>query len=246
MTELTSRVVAILQARMGSARLPGKVLMDLGGRSALARVISRVCRAELIDEIVVATTDSGGDEPIVAESARLGVCCFRGSETDVLDRYYRTARAFEAATVIRITADCPLIDPELVDAAIKTFRESSADYVSNGIENTYPRGLDVEVFTAEALTQAWENARTPYEREHVTPYLYGHPELFRLTSLVAAPDYSKYRWTLDTPEDLELLRTIYLRFDNHDDFNWRDVIALMEREPWLADLNRNVLQTLPE
>lgn len=236
------KIVATVQARMGSTRLPGKVLMDLGGESVLARVVGRLRRAKLVDKIVIATTDTAEDDAIIAECGKLGVAWFRGSEGDVLDRYYQTALAFDAGAVVRITSDCPLIDPDLVDETIKQFQDRSTDYASNAIERTHPRGLDVEVFTIAVLKSAWQNAKQPYEREHVTPYLYEHPELFRLESVVGTPDYSQHRWTLDTAEDLQLLRAIYDRFDNHDDFTWQDVIALMEHEPQLANLNCNVRQ----
>jgi spore coat polysaccharide biosynthesis protein SpsF len=234
--------LAIIQARMGSTRLPGKVLLDLGGATVLARVVRRLERSQQISQIVVATTTARADEAIVNECERLRVSSFRGSEGDVLDRYYQAARLYSADTVVRITADCPLIDPALVDETIRVFKDGRADYASDVLPRTYPRGLDSEVFTSVALERAWREAREPHEKEHVTPYLYEHPEIFRLASARGDVDYSHYRWTLDTPEDLILLRAIYSRFDNRDDFHWQDVIALMEREPELAELNSQVLQ----
>jgi spore coat polysaccharide biosynthesis protein SpsF len=236
------KIVAIVQARMGSKRLPGKVLMELGGETALARVLRRLSRATLLDQIIVATSTSSSDDQIVQECNRFHVNCFRGSEVDVLDRYYTAANAYLADVIVRITADCPLIDPALVDETVRMFQERHADYASNAIEQTYPRGLDAEVFTLAVLKLAWQNARQPYEREHVTPYFYEHPELFRLASVIGPADYSQYRWTLDTAEDLELLRAIYSKFKGDDGFSWRDVIALMEREAQLAELNCNVTQ----
>src|SRR5277367_2863697 len=147
-------VVAIVQARMGSTRLPGKVLIDLGGETVLARVIARLRRAELVKEIVVATTDSAADDAIVGECRRLDVPTFRGSESDVLDRYYWAARGCPASVVVRITSDCPLIDPQLVDETIRVFQQQQADYASNTFSRTYPRGLDAEAFTTAALEQA--------------------------------------------------------------------------------------------
>jgi spore coat polysaccharide biosynthesis protein SpsF len=234
--------VAIIQARMGSTRLPGKVLLDLGGATVLARVVRRLQRSQQINQIVVATTTVPADEVIVSECDRLQVPSFRGSEADVLDRYYQAARLYSAGTVVRVTSDCPLIEPTLVDETIRAFMEKRADYASNDFPRTYPRGLDTEVFTSAALERAWREAREPYEREHVTPYLYEHPETFRVASARGDVDHSHYRWTLDTPEDLNLLRAIYCRFNNRDDFRWHDVIALMEREPELAELNSQVLQ----
>jgi spore coat polysaccharide biosynthesis protein SpsF len=236
------KIVAIVQARMGSTRLPGKVLLDLGGETVLARVITRLRRAELVEEVVVATTTSQADEAILEECKRIGVSSFRGSEDDVLDRYYQAATAFGAGAVVRITSDCPLIEPELVDKTIKAFVNRHGDYASNVFPRTYPRGLDTEVFTMPALQRAWKEATQPYQREHVTPYLYEHPEWFRLITVSGTQDYSHYRWTLDTAEDLSLLREIYSRCDNRDDFHWRKVLSLMEQEPDLAAINGSVKQ----
>jgi len=234
--------VAIVQARMGSTRLAGKVLMALGSATVLARVVCRLRRASLIDEIVVATTNSVLDNAIVEECRSLVVECLRGSEHDVLDRYYISAKACAADAVVRITSDCPIIDPELVNETIRAFQEQAGDYASNTLDPTYPRGLDAEVFTVEALGRAWREARQPHEREHVTPYFYEHPELFRLVSVKGDGDYSLCRWTLDTAEDLDLLRAIYERFDNRDDFTWREVLRLMQIEPQLTQLNAHIVQ----
>jgi len=227
---------------MGSTRLLGKVLMDLGGSSVLSRVVHRLKGAELVDEVVVATSDLPADDAIVRVCECLQVGWFRGSETDVLDRYCRAAKEYRAESVVRITADCPLIAPEVVDETISLYRRARADYASNAFPRTYPRGLDTEVFTMGALEKNWREAHQPYEREHVTPYFYGHPELFRTVSLQGARDYSRYRWTLDTTADLALLRAIYERLDNRDDFSWREAIEVMEREPELAELNSHIVQ----
>jgi spore coat polysaccharide biosynthesis protein SpsF len=233
------RTVAIVQARMGSSRLPGKVLMDLGARTVLARVVHRVRRAALVHDTVVATSSETQDDAVVAECRRLGVKYFRGSERDVLDRYYQCAQAHMATIVVRITADCPLIDKDVVDAVIRSFLENACDYACN---TGYPRGLDVEVLTIEALACAWREASKPYEREHVTPYIYEHPEHFRLRSINADADYSQYRWTVDTLEDLELLRLICARLAEDEDFGWRDVLRLMRLEPELLKINQHVVQ----
>jgi spore coat polysaccharide biosynthesis protein SpsF len=235
-------ITAIVQARMGSTRLPGKVLTDLGGKTVLNRVVTRLRRATRIDDVVVATTCLPNDDSIARECQQLGAPHFRGSECDVLDRYYQVAKNFGADIIVRITADCPLIDPDLVDETLRAFQFHGADYASNVIPRTYPRGLDTEVFTTEALAWAWLEAREPHQREHVTPYLYEHPETFTIASATGRADYSHYRWTLDTPEDLELIRAIYSRFDNRDDFSWQDILALMERKPELVALNSHVIQ----
>jgi spore coat polysaccharide biosynthesis protein SpsF len=236
------KTCAIVQARMGSSRLPGKVLMDLGGETVLARVINRMRRSVMVDEVVVATTQASADDAIISECERLAVSSFRGPEDNVLDRYYQAAQFCKAEVLVRITSDCPLIDPVLVDETISLFHERRADYASNTIVHTYPRGLDTEVFSRLALERVWAEAVKPYEREHVTPHFYEHPELFRIASARGGTDYSCYRWTLDTPEDLQLIRKIYQRFGNQDTFGWREAVALMEREPELADLNSHVLQ----
>ncbi len=236
------KITATIQARMGSTRLPGKVLMTVGTEPVLARVVHRLRRAALIDGIIVATSDRPADDAIVRECNRLQVACFRGSENDVLDRYWQAAQWCGAEAIVRITSDCPLIDAELVDETIQAFLSHSADYTSNALERTYPIGLDAEVFTIATLERTWRAAREAYEREHVTPYIYEHPELFRLVSVRDERDYSAYRLTLDTHEDLQLIRTIYSRFEGRDDFGWQDVLALMEREPELAQLNARVLQ----
>ena len=234
--------LAIIQARMGSNRLPGKVLMDLAGETVLGRVVGRLGRSSEIEWIVVATTDATADDPIVEACESLGVTCFRGAEQDVLDRFYQAAHANAADAVVRVTSDCPLIDPMLVDETIRLLRDEGVDYASNVFPRTYPRGLDTEVFTVAALDRAWSEAREPHQREHVTPYFYENPRKFRQASLTGKADYSRYRWTLDTREDLNLLRTIYSRFEGRDDFSWQEVIHLMEREPELAELNSGVLQ----
>lgn len=227
---------------MASTRLPGKVLMEIGGETVLARVVTRVMKAASVEKIVVATTDSSGDDCIVRECHRLGVPCFRGSESDVLDRYYRASQAFACEAIVRVTSDCPLIDGGVIDDTIHTFRANRADYASNISPRTYPRGLDNEVFSVCALARAWHEARAPHQREHVTPYFYEHPEVFRIAGQRASRDYSQYRWTLDTTEDLQLIRTIYERVDNRGDFKWQDAITLMEREPELAALNSHIVQ----
>jgi spore coat polysaccharide biosynthesis protein SpsF len=236
------RVVAIIQARMGSTRLPGKVLKDLGGETVLARVVNRTRRATLVDEVVVATSVLSADDAIARECEALKVACSRGDAEDVLDRYYRAAQKFAADVVVRITADCPLIDPELIDATIRARLEQKADYASNALVRNYPRGLDVEAFTSDALARVWSAAKEKYQRVHVTPYLYENPKSFKVISTAGEMDYSQHRWTLDTPEDLELIRAVYKHFGNRDSVRWVEVLDLMEAEPALAALNSHVRQ----
>lgn len=227
---------------MGSTRLPGKVLAHLGGETVLARVARRLSRANLVHQVVIATSMQAADLAIVKECDRLQLPCFRGAESDVLDRYYAASHEFHADVIVRVTSDCPLIDPQIVDRTISVFQGATADYASNVVRRTYPRGLDVEVFTRQALERAWSEAREAYQREHVTPYFNEHPERFRIASDSWDEDYSQFRWTLDTYEDLKLIRTIYSRFDNRDDFGWQKALALMIREPWLAELNCHIVQ----
>lgn len=239
------KVVAIIQARMGSTRLPGKVLRDLCGRSVLAHVIERVRSCKLIDQVVVATTNAQADDLIVAETSYCGAHYFRGSEDDVLERYFLAAKAASASVVIRITSDCPLLDPALLCDMIKSFEAAgNLDYMSNTQERRYPRGLDVEIFTFLALEAAYWQAEKLYEREHVTPFIYQHPELFRIGSYAAGEDNSRHRWTLDTADDWALIEAIYneLYRDGVPPFTTAEVLQLLQRRPELATLNAHVEQ----
>lgn len=235
-------VVAIIQARIGSTRLPGKVLVDLGGRPMLARVVRRTQRAARVDQVVVATSTDPADEPIVALCHELGVASFRGSREDVLDRYYQAALAYPADIVVRVTSDCPLIDPEVIDRVVAAFMDLEPDYASNTICRTYPRGLDTEAVSFEALRRAWREALLPYQRIHVTPYFYQNPEIFAIFPVIQGEDLSEGRWTVDTPEDLAFLRAIYARLGPDDAFSWQDVWRLLRKEPELAALNQHVCQ----
>ena len=238
------RVVAIVQARMGSTRLPGKVLQDLAGETMLARVVRRLRHTSRIDEVLVATTDHAIDDAIVDECRTLPVQVSRGDQEDVLDRYFKAAQFASADVVVRITSDCPLIDPGITDKTITKFLDELPDYASNTIERTYPRGLDTEVMSFSALSRAWQKAQRPYEREHVTPYLLEHPSEFRLVSVTGDRDYSSHRWTVDTPEDLLFAQTVYDRLKVAGMFSWRDVLDLLDGQPEIAALNRDVVQKL--
>jgi spore coat polysaccharide biosynthesis protein SpsF len=235
------KVVAIVQARMGSTRLPGKVLRDLGGETMLARVVSRLRRSSRISELVVATTDQPSDGAIVEECRRLSVDSSRGDQDDVLDRYFKAAQLASADIVVRVTSDCPFIDPGITDKTIEAFTNKLPDYASNTIVRTYPRGLDTEVMSFAALSRAWQEASRPHEREHVTPYIFEHPADFELLSVVGDQDYSGHRWTVDTPEDLAFAQAIYDRLQSGI-FSWIEVLDLLEREPELVELNRCVVQ----
>jgi len=243
---VTARTVAIVQARMGSTRLPGKVKLPLLGQPVLSRVMRRAGRARTLDEVVVATTTRPDDDAIVALAEREGWPVVRGSETDLLDRYLLAARTHDAEVVVRITSDCPLIDPDVIDATVDAFHAADVDYASNTLEPpTYPRGLDVEVVSRPALERAGREDADPAWREHATPFVYRHPELFRLLRVPADDDHSDLRWTLDTPEDYRLISRIYEALDR-DDFGWREALALVEANPSWTALNDGVVQkTVP-
>lgn len=238
------RTVAIVQARLGSTRLPGKVLADIAGQSALERVVSRVRRCRGLDDVVVATSNSAGDDGVAQECNRLGVACFRGSEHDVLDRFSQAAAFAEADVCVRITADCPLIDATVSDDIIARFHQSSpaVSYASNKIPQSFPRGLDTEVFSREALDRSAREARLEYERVHVTPYMYTHPEIFNVLSVTSEVDRADWRWTVDTAEDLEFVRAVYSFFSPRDDFGWKEVVDLVAARPELASINAGVRQ----
>ncbi len=236
------KVVAIIQARMGSTRLPGKVLKDLAGETMLVRVVDRLRSARLVNEILIATTDRPADDAIVAECRKCSVEVSRGDQDDVLDRYFHAAQLKKADVVVRVTSDCPLVDPEITDKTIAAFLEAHPDYASNVIVRTYPRGLDTEVISFDALARAWQHASKPFEREHVTPYIYQRADEFRLLSVAGNRDFSAGRWTVDTAEDLEFVRAVYRHFEPGVHFSWRDVLDLLNRCPEIANLNRFVTQ----
>ena len=236
------KVVTIIQARMGSTRLPGKVMLDLCGETVLARVVQRVRRSRLAGEVVVATTTKPADDRVGEECQRMAVKVFRGSESDVLDRYYNAAKLFRADAIVRICSDCPLTDPEIIDQTIQSFLAAQADYASNALDRTYPRGLDTEVMTQQALARCWREARAFYQRSHVTPYIYENPDQFRIARVRGDEDYSDYRWTLDTAEDLAFIRAVYARMEDKAGFSWLDVLRLLEQEPELMEWNQHILQ----
>jgi spore coat polysaccharide biosynthesis protein SpsF len=231
---------------MTSTRLPGKVLVDLCGESLIARVIGRLRRARRVDEVVIATTVNTTDDALVEAVERLGVETFRGDEHDVLGRYHAAAAAASADLVVRITADCPLIDPTVVDLVIERATDAArpCDYASNTIVRTYPRGLDTEVFHREVLDRMARLATSRPAREHVTYYLHReHPEEFTIASIEDSTDNSDLRWTVDTPEDLELVRQIYTRAKLTERWvPYPELLALVRRDPELLTLNAEIRQ----
>jgi spore coat polysaccharide biosynthesis protein SpsF len=260
------RVVAIIQGRMSSSRLPGKILADIAGQPMLQRVFVRTSRSAAVTETIFATTTDPADDPVAEYCEFAGIPCTRGSQFDVLDRYYQTAKQTKADVVVRITADCPVIDPGLIDDVVNTVIgdqssviSSEFDFAANRLpppwERTYPIGLDTEVCTFAALERAWKEATEPHHREHVMPYFYEGVELitdnrllhtgisprgFRIALLHHTTDFGDYRWTVDTPEDLEFMRQVYARFDGRDDFTWKEVLDLVHDNPDLMKINAGV------
>lgn len=237
------RSVIIVQARMGSSRLPGKVLLSAAGKSLLEIELGRLQQCRLPDALCVATTEARQDDPIVNLCQSLEIPCFRGPEEDVLSRYCEAARFMNAGEVIRITADCPLIDPDVVDAVIGKRRNTQTDYASNTLKRTFPRGLDSECFSFASLSIAHHEAKEPWEREHVTPFIYGRPDRFSMASLERGQDESRHRWTVDTQEDFQLISLILEHFtENLLDFRSADVLRLLEENPEWVAINAHVEQ----
>lgn len=240
----SSRCVAIIQARMASTRLPGKVLLDLAGRPMLAWVVERARQAQTIDEVVVATSNNPEDQAIIDLCEEYGFSSFRGQLNDVLDRYYQCAREFNTDLIVRLTADCPFIDPGLIDITVRAFIEADPPviFAANRLpmNRTYPIGLDVEVCSMEALEIAWREAKETHHREHVMPYFYEVVGRFPILHLQADEDHGQMRWAVDTIEDLEFVRAVVSRFEGREDFDWREVLALLIREPALQQINLHV------
>lgn len=235
----------IVQARMGSTRLPGKVMMKLLGRPMLDQQIERLKRVKNVDSIIVATSTAFGDNTIEALCADLAVPCFRGSEDDVLARYYDAAKSADADTLVRVTGDCPLIDPQLIDDMIARYdSESDAlDYLSNTVERTYPRGLDTEVVSMSALERAHNEATEQPQREHVTPYIWQNPDKFSVAAYTDEKDYSHHRWTVDTVQDLVLVQKMFeALYPKQPDFSWHDCLALLKQHPDWVRINADVQQ----
>ena len=254
-----TRVVAIIQGRMGSSRLPGKILADIAGQPMLQRVFIRTSRSASVSQTVFATTTDPSDDPVAEYCDFSGIPFTRGSQFDVLDRYYQAAKETNTDVVVRITADCPVIDPELIDNVVNTLLEDEYDFVCNRLPPPYPRtypiGLDVEACTFKVLAKAWKEAKEPQHREHAMPYFYEGVELtkqsrtldtgisprgYNIALLHHTTDFGDYRWTVDTPEDLEFIRQVYSHFDGCDDFTWKEVLDLVHDNPELMKINAGV------
>ena len=228
----------ILQARFSSTRLPGKVLKTIVNKPMLALQIERIQRAELVDKIIVATSIEQDDDAIAHLCDQLAIPCFRGKLTDVLDRFRQTSRQYPSDHIVRLTGDCPLIEPTIIDQVISLHLKQNADYTSNCCSPCLPDGLDVEVFTQKALANSWQQASKPSEREHVTQYIRNHNELFTLADYQHSPDLSNHRWTVDEPADFELVAQIYQHlYPKKPNFTLNDILNLFKQHPHLAEIN---------
>jgi len=235
-------IAAIVQARMSSTRLPGKVLKEILGRPMLWHLVNRLKQAQLVDKIIIATTDKAVDEPVIGLARELGIDSFAGSEADVLDRYYQAAKKYKAGVIVRITADCPLLDPHIVDEVVRRYSEGDCDYATNTLKLTYPDGLDVEVISYAALERAWREVKLASEREHVTPYIRKNPDRFRIANVESGVDLSRLRWTVDREEDLEFVRQVYrYLYREGQVFHTGDILALLKKHPELEQINRGIL-----
>ena len=235
------QVVAIIQARMGSTRLPGKVFREACGRPLLWHLIYRLGKARTVEDIVLATSTLGEDKILTDKAQEWGVKAFAGSPDDLLDRYYQAAKKYDADPFLRITGDCPLIDPQIVDRVVGEFL--SGDYDVVGTDETFPDGLDTSICSFQALEKAWREAALPSEREHVGPYIIKHPELFKVKAISYPVNLSHLRWTVDQEEDLILVRQVFGRlFREGEIFYTEDILKLLEKEPHLLEINSHIVR----
>jgi spore coat polysaccharide biosynthesis protein SpsF (cytidylyltransferase family) len=231
-------ILGILQARTSSSRLPGKVLLPILGQPMLALQLARLARCREIDRLIVATSTDRSDDALTELCQRLDVACYRGSLDDVLDRFFQAAKPYQPQHVVRLTGDCPLTDPALIDELILFHIAQDNDYTSNCHEPSLPDGLDAEVMRMSALETAWREAHLPSEREHVTPYLRKHPDRFRIGSWKHPIDLSHHRWTVDEPEDFLFVSAVYeALYPNDPAFGMQEVLTLMAHQPQLKGIN---------
>jgi len=235
-------ITAIIQARMSATRLPGKVLLTLGKKTILEHVVNRVKKSKLIKEVVVATSDDKSDDKIVKLCQAKKINYFRGSLDDVLDRYYQASKKYKAKHICRLTADCPFIDPEIIDRVAKIYLDKKYDYVSTGrIKITFPDGIDTEIFSFGTLEKAWQEATALSEREHVTPYIWKNPKKFKVHTVNCKKNFSFMRWTVDEKRDLKFVREVYKRINkNNDIFYMRDILKVLEKNPELMKINGDI------
>lgn len=237
------RPIAIVQARMRSTRLPGKALLPLGDKTILSSVVERLRFVEGLADVVVATGDSPANDPIRALCQAEGIPCFSGSEDDVLDRYYHAAQQFRADPILRVTSDCPLVDPAIVRQALELFKAGRGEVVYVGFDLSFPDGLDVEVFAFEALETAWREARLPSEREHVTPFIWKQPDRFPQDRIRNGTMVSEERWTVDQPEDYEFVKAIHAAlYRSGPSFGMKEILSFLETHPELRQLNAGIVR----
>lgn len=245
MIDRTSRIILIVQARMNSTRLPGKILLKVLDIPLLGFQIQRLQRVRQMTEIVLATSRQATDEPLLLFCKETRIPLYRGSEENVLERYYEAAKSFSADIVIRISGDCPLIDPAIVDQGISMFIDNFPcyDYISNTHQRTFPRGMDVEIFTFDALKKSYEEAQSLAEKEHVTPYIYRHPELFKIGQFLFSSNQSDYRLTVDTLEDFHLIKKILEElYPVNPEFTLEDILELLRLHPDWVKINSHIQQ----
>ena len=231
--------VVIIQARMASKRLPGKVLLQLGGRSVLSHVIERCQAIPNVDQVCCAISESSSSDPVAKEAEHCAVTIFRGSEEDVLDRYYRAAIRLDAKIIVRVTSDCPMIDPEIVAQVIDLLIEENGDFATNNLPPSWPHGLDCEAFKFNWLKRAWKESKEPDDREHVSPYIRRHPEAKILNLEGPGGPLIDHRWTLDYPEDLDFARALFAEFDPDRSIPcMAEILKILRIKPEIANLNR--------
>lgn len=232
----------IIQARMGSSRMSGKVLKELCGKPMLQHIVERTMKSKNVDHVMVATTVAKTDQRVAELCYAISVDCFRGDENDVLDRYYQAAKKYHPENVVRITADCPLIDPMVIDEVIDAHIRGDYDYTSNTLVETYPDGLDTEVFKFSALREAWEKAELSSEREHVTPYIKFKGD-FKRFSVILEPSLADKRWTVDVEEDFKMIEQIYLAlYDEGKIFLMNDVLNYLKKNPQIEEINAGIIR----
>lgn len=233
--------IAVLQARIGSSRLPNKVLLKIKGKTLLELYINRVKQSRLIDKIIIATTTRSEDDEIEKISHKLGIECFRGSENDLLDRHYQCAKEYHADVVVRITPDDPFVDYRVIDRAIQIFKDNQVDFVTNHFEPTYPEGLDVEVYSIHALEKLWKEAKLFSEREHVFPYIQSNQDQFKIVNFTQDKDYSYLRWTIDYECDYKMTKVVYdYLYDKKPIFLQEDILKLLEKHPEISKMNAHI------
>lgn len=235
--------VGIIQVRTTSTRLPNKCLLKIFNKSVLEHIVERLKYAKRLDSICIATTTNSTDDVIEQIGNKVNVPVYRGSEDDVLARFYYAAKSIQADIICRVTADDPLKDPHIIDLFIEQFLKGKYDYLSNTIRPTYPEGIDIEIFSFKALEKAWEEAIFPSEREHVTPYIWKNGNQFRLYNVTYSKDLSEWRWTLDKPEDWVFIQQIYDRlYSDEKVFLMEDILKLLHEEPWLMEINKGTVR----